>query len=93
LDHKAIGKTKNIKANLNLRPWERRRDNRMLVLSRKVGERIRIAEDIVVVITAIKGDRIKIGIEAPESVRILRGELLNTDNLHDNCNGTHPLVG
>jgi carbon storage regulator len=47
----------------------------MLVLSRKVGERIRIAADIVVVITAIQGDRIKIGIEAPKSVRVLRGEL------------------
>ena len=47
----------------------------MLVLSRKVGERIRIAGDIVVVVTAIQGDRIKIGIEAPKSVRVLRGEL------------------
>ena len=46
----------------------------MLVLSRKVGERIRIAADIVVVVTAIQGDRIKIGIEAPKSVRVLRGE-------------------
>jgi carbon storage regulator len=47
----------------------------MLVLSRKVGERIRIAADIVVVVTAIQGDRITIGIEAPKSVRVLRGEL------------------
>jgi carbon storage regulator len=47
----------------------------MLVLSRKVGERIKIAADIVVVVTAIQGDRIKIGIEAPKSVRVLRGEL------------------
>jgi carbon storage regulator len=52
----------------------------MLVLSRKVEERIRIAEDIVVVVTAIQGDRIKIGIEAPKSVRVLRGELLNKDH-------------
>jgi carbon storage regulator len=50
----------------------------MLVLSRKVGERIRIAADIVVVVTAIQGDRIKIGIEAPKSVRVLRGELRET---------------
>jgi carbon storage regulator len=50
-------------------------DERMLVLSRKVGERIRISGDIVVVVTAIQGDRIKIGIEAPKSVRVLRGEL------------------
>jgi len=50
----------------------------MLVLSRKVGERIRIAGNIVVVVTAIQGDRIKIGIEAPKSVRVLRGELRET---------------
>jgi carbon storage regulator len=47
----------------------------MLVLSRKVGERIRIADDIEVVVTAIQGDRIKIGIEAPKTVQVLRGEL------------------
>ena len=47
----------------------------MLVLSRKVGEQIRISGDIVVVVKEIQGDRIKIGIEAPKLVRILRGEL------------------
>jgi carbon storage regulator len=50
----------------------------MLVLSRKVGQRIRIAGDIEVVVTAIQGDRIKIAIEAPKSVRVLRGELRET---------------
>ena len=47
----------------------------MLILSRKIGEQIRIAGDIVVVVTAIQGDRIKIGIEAPKTIRVLRGEL------------------
>ena len=47
----------------------------MLILSRKVGERIRIATEIEVVVVAIQGDRIKIGIEAPKSIRVLRGEL------------------
>ncbi len=50
----------------------------MLILSRKVGERIRIAGDIEVIVKAIQGDRIKIGIEAPKSVRVLRGELRET---------------
>jgi carbon storage regulator len=53
-------------------------DERMLVLSRRVGERIRIAADIEVVVMAIQGDRIKLGIEAPKSVRVLRGELRET---------------
>jgi carbon storage regulator len=47
----------------------------MLILSRKIGERIRIAANIEVVVTAIQGDRIKIGIEAPKTIRVLRGEL------------------
>ena len=48
----------------------------MLVLSRKVGERIQIGDDIVVTITAIKGNRVQLGIDASHDVSILRGELL-----------------
>jgi len=48
----------------------------MLVLTRKVGERIRIGNEIVVVIRAIQGKRIKLGIDADKSVHVVRGELL-----------------
>ena len=47
----------------------------MLILSRKSGERIRIADDIVIVVREIKGNRVSIGIEAPKPVCVLRGEL------------------
>ncbi len=47
----------------------------MLVLSRKIGEKIRIGEDIVITLVSIKGDKIRVGIEAPEEVKILREEL------------------
>ena len=47
----------------------------MLVLSRKVGEVLTIGENIKVYVTQIKGDRVRIGIDAPKEVRILRGEL------------------
>lgn len=47
----------------------------MLILSRKVGERIRIADEIEVVVTAIQGERIKIGIAAPKHVAVRRAEL------------------
>jgi carbon storage regulator len=47
----------------------------MLILSRKVGERIKIADDIVLVVTAIQGDRIKIGVDAPKTIQVLRAEL------------------
>ena len=47
----------------------------MLVLSRKVGERLVIGENITVVINRIAGNRVTLGIEAPSDVRIVRGEL------------------
>jgi carbon storage regulator len=48
----------------------------MLVLSRKLGEQVVIAEDIVVTVTEVCGGKVRLGIEAPKQVRILRGELL-----------------
>ena len=48
----------------------------MLILSRKVGEAIRVATDIVIVVREVNGERVKIGIEAPKLVRVLRRELL-----------------
>lgn len=47
----------------------------MLILSRKVGEEIHLGEDIVIIITEISKGNVKIGIEAPKSMAILRGEL------------------
>ena len=47
----------------------------MLVLSRKLGERICIGDDIVVTITQINGGRVRVGIEAPRSVDVYRDEI------------------
>lgn len=47
----------------------------MLVLSRKVGQRIVIDDRITLVINRIAGNRVTIGIEAPDDVHIMRGEL------------------
>jgi carbon storage regulator len=47
----------------------------MLVLSRKPGEKLCIDGNIVVTMLEVKGNRVRIGIEAPEGVRVLRGEL------------------
>lgn len=49
----------------------------MLVLSRKKDETLRIGRDIELIILEIEGDRIKVGIKAPKSVSILRGELIH----------------
>ncbi len=49
----------------------------MLVLGRKVGQRIWIGEEISIMVTLIDGDGVRIGIEAPPDVPILREELMN----------------
>jgi len=48
----------------------------MLVLSRKVGERIHIGNDIFVEVRRVAGSRVTLAINAPKNVRILRGELM-----------------
>lgn len=48
----------------------------MLVLSRKANETIQIGDDIEIRILEVKGDTVRIGIEAPKSIDILRGELV-----------------
>ena len=47
----------------------------MLVLSRKVGERIHVGDNIVLEIRRITGNRVTLALDAPRDVRILRGEL------------------
>lgn len=47
----------------------------MLALTRKPGERIVIGDDIVVTIIEVKGDNVRVAIEAPKEIKIYRGEL------------------
>lgn len=47
----------------------------MLTLTRKIGESIRIGDDIVVVVKEIKGKQVRIGIEAPRDIYVCREEL------------------
>lgn len=50
----------------------------MLVLTRKLDEAIRIGDDIKITILRVKGNTIRIGIEAPREVRVVRDELDTT---------------
>lgn len=47
----------------------------MLVLSRKQGQQIFVGSSIVVTIVRVSGDKVRVGIEAPDEMRVLRGEL------------------
>ncbi len=47
----------------------------MLSLARRPGQKIRIGEDIILVVREIRGRQVKIGIEAPSHIRVLREEI------------------
>lgn len=51
----------------------------MLVITRKAGEKLIIDHDIEVTVLACQGNQVKIGIEAPEDVDIVREELISED--------------
>lgn len=47
----------------------------MLVLTRKVGEKIQIGDDISITIMEVKGKQVRVGIEAPAQVKVHREEI------------------
>jgi carbon storage regulator len=48
----------------------------MLVLSRRAGESVVLGEDITVTVLEVRGDVVRIGIDAPRSLKVHRSELL-----------------
>jgi carbon storage regulator CsrA len=47
----------------------------MLVLTRKLQQQIKIGEEITVTILRVKGNTVRVGVQAPREVRVVRGEL------------------
>jgi carbon storage regulator (csrA) len=47
----------------------------MLILSRKIDEQIKIGDNITITIIEVRGDQVKIGVEAPKSVKVFREEV------------------
>lgn len=56
----------------------------MLILRRRAGEVIRIGEEIQITVLDVGGNRVKLGVEAPADIPVLRGEVLLTrdENTH-----------
>jgi carbon storage regulator len=48
----------------------------MLVLTRKPGEQVVIGNGVTITVVAVTGNQVRVGIDAPDQVRILRAELL-----------------
>jgi carbon storage regulator len=49
----------------------------MLILSRKLNEKIMIGEDISVSIIEIRGDQVRLGVDAPKTIKVFRQEVFD----------------
>ena len=49
----------------------------MLILSRKVNEKVMIGDDITISIIEVRGDQVRIGVDAPKSVKVFRQEVFD----------------
>ena len=54
----------------------------MLVLSRRINQTIQIGDDITITVTEIRGDKVRLGIDAPIYVPIIRDDALNDASKH-----------
>lgn len=62
----------------------------MLVISRKIDERVFIGDNIVVKVLDVRGDRVRFGIEAPKDIEILREEIKLAIERIKNTDDTRP---
>lgn len=65
----------------------------MLVLARKVGEKIVIGGDVRLFVVAIRGDKVRLGFEAPVSVKINRSEVQDAIDREGPRDGTQRKAG
>lgn len=58
----------------------------MLILTRRVGEVLRIGDDITLTVLSVKGNQVRLGIEAPQSISVHRDEIYQRIHSHDKDN-------
>jgi carbon storage regulator len=49
----------------------------MLILTRRVGESLMIGDDVTITVLGVKGNQVRIGVDAPRDVAVHREEILN----------------
>ena len=49
----------------------------MLILARRVGESLMIGDDVTITVLGVKGNQVRIGVNAPKEVAVHREEILN----------------
>ena len=57
----------------------------MLVLTRKIGETIRIGDEVTLQVLAVRGGQVRLGLSAPSEVRILRDEIFRVIEGQNAC--------
>ena len=62
----------------------------MLILDRKVNQRIRINDDIIITVTEMRGSRVSLGFDAPPNVIIKREEIYDDQQDRDRHPGGGP---
>jgi carbon storage regulator len=65
----------------------------MLILTRRPGESIQVGEDIEISVLEIRGNQVRLGINAPAEVLVLRSELLESKPQPDLDQASSPLPG
>jgi carbon storage regulator len=65
----------------------------MLVLSRKVGQKIVLGDQVIITVNRISGGRVSLGITAPPGVRVVRSELGPIESTPPGAGGTQATVG
>jgi len=62
----------------------------MLILTRRIGERLVIGENVTVAIVGVKGNQVRVGIDAPRDVKVHRDEIHQRIlKEREQLNGTH----
>lgn len=73
-------------SSLQDRGWKTK-ERRMLVLSRKKNESIVINDDITIVVVEIRGDKVRLGVEAPKEVPVHRREVFDAIRRNESAAG------
>lgn len=62
----------------------------MLILTRKQGQSFIISDDIEITVSEIGGDKVRIAIDAPQHIKILRKELADAQNVNQEAAASNP---
>lgn len=64
----------------------------MLILTRRIGESIIIGDDITITVLGVKGNQVRLGVNAPKTVSVHREEIYRRIQQEQTPNNSEPLV-